>query len=261
VIRACRIRGADGAQVFLSNPRAWASPRFPPERAQAFREAWSESELGPLVAHAPYLVNIASSNPEFLDKSRALAVGTAETCDALGVDALVVHAGSGTDFGMARRRAVETIDAVVGAAGRTRVLVELMAGTKGAVASTIDEASVLLDEIADGSVGICLDTCHLFAAGYAIDTLEGVTAFFHELRGTGLIARVGLVHANDSAFPRGERRDRHAAIGQGHIGEVGFGALLSHPEAADWTFVIETPDDLIPHADQIARLRALAPAG
>lgn len=227
----------------------------------AFREAWVASGLTPLIAHAPYLVNIASANPSFLGKARLLANETIRACDALAVDALVLHAGSGggDEAGEARRRAAATIDEVAAAGERTRVLVELMAGTRGAVASTIAEAAALLDLIADGSVGVCLDTCHLFAAGYAMGSVEGVAELFDELAIRGLTERVGLIHANESAFARGARRDRHAPIGHGHIGTAGFRALLARPEVALRAFVLETPEDTADHAEQIARLRSLRP--
>jgi deoxyribonuclease-4 len=263
VVQECRIRGADCAQVFLSNPRSWAPPRQSPEQAATFREAWAASGLTPLIAHAPYLMNIASANPSFLEKARLLATETVGACDALGVDALVLHAGSGgaAEAGDARGRAATTIDLVAAAAERTQVLVELMAGTRGAVASTVAEAAALLDLVADASVGVCLDTCHLFAAGYGIDSADGLEELFDELAAHGLTDRVGLIHANGSAFGRGERRDRHAAIGHGHIGAAGFRALLARPEVADRAFVLETPGDAADHAEQIARLRSLSPQG
>jgi len=262
VVEECRRRGADCAQVFVSNPRAWAPPSFSDETAARFHQAWAAGGLGPLAAHAPYVVNIASPNRGFLARSRTLARRTAQSCDRLGVDLLVVHAGAGGsgESAGARRRAARTLRETVAAADRVRVLVELMAGTRGAVASTIAEAAALLEEADDDRLGICLDTCHLFATGYGLDATDGVATLFEELRAHGLIERVDLVHANDSAFPRGERRDRHAPIGEGAIGPEGWRALLARPEAAGWAFVLETPDDVASHAAQIALLRSLAPA-
>jgi deoxyribonuclease-4 len=261
VVEECRRRGADCAQVFVSNPRAWAPPSISDETAARFREAWAAEGLGPLAAHAPYVVNIASPNRGFLARSRTLARRTVQGCDRLGVDLLVVHAGaSGDGSAGARRRAARTLRETAAAAERVRVLVELMAGTRGAVASTIAEAAALLEEADEGRLGLCLDTCHLFATGYGLDTTDGVAALFDELKAHELTERVGLVHANDSAFPRGERRDRHAPIGEGAIGPGGWSALLARPEAGDWAFVLETPGDAASHAAQIGLLRSLAPA-
>jgi deoxyribonuclease-4 len=260
VVKECRERGADCAQIFVSNPRAWAGPTIQDDQAAAFREAWRSSGRGPLAAHAPYLVNIASPNPAFLERSRQLASATVLACGRMGVDLLVLHSGAGGTEGDrddARECAAESLRRTAGDADDVTVLVELMAGTSGAVASTIPEAAALLEAADDGRVGLCLDTCHLFAAGYGLDTADGVDELFAELAHHGLTKRVGLVHANDSMFPRGERRDRHENIGDGHIGIDGWRAILARPEATDWPFVLETPGDAERHAADIARLRAL----
>lgn len=259
-VEGCRLRGADLAQIFVSNPRGWTGPRTTPEDAEAFRLEWTAAGLGPLVAHAPYLVNIASPNREFLAKTRALAASTVRACDALGIDLLVVHAGSGgpNEPEAALERAALTLGLIAGEAERVRVLVELMAGTSGAVASTVREASRLIAAADEPSVGLCLDTCHLFAAGYALDTEEGVAALVDELREEGVDDLVALVHANDSMFPRGERRDRHANIGDGHIGLEGWRTIVARPELTRAPFVLETPGDAERQARDIALLRSLA---
>ena len=261
VVKECHDRGADCAQIFVSNPRAWAGPTIRDDQAAAFREAWRTSGLGPLAAHAPYLVNIASPNPAFLERSRQLASATVLACGRMGVDLLVVHSGAGGTEGDrddARERAAETLRRTANDAEDVQVLVELMAGTSGAVASTIPQAAALLEAAGDDRLGLCLDTCHLFAAGYGLDTSEGVEELFGELAAHGLTERVGLVHANDSMYPRGERRDRHENLGDGHIGIGGWRAILERPEVADWSFVLETPGDAERHAADIARLRELA---
>lgn len=259
-IEACRVRGADCAQIFVSNPRGWVGPRTSPEDAEAFRREWAAAGLGPLVAHAPYLVNIASPSREFLAKTRALAASTVRACDALGIDLLIVHAGSGgpAERTAALERAALSLGLVAGEAERVRILVELMAGTSGAVASTIPEASRLLEASEAPELGLCLDTCHLFAAGYALDTEEGVAAVVDELRTEGVADRLALVHANDSMYGCGERRDRHANIGDGHIGAEGWRAIVSRPELAAVPFILETPGDAERHARDIATLRSLA---
>jgi deoxyribonuclease-4 len=259
-IEECRIRGADAAQIFVSNPRSWSGPRVSDADGAAFHEAWSASGLGPLTAHAPYLVNIASPNPEFLNKSRLLATETVRACEALGVDLLVLHAGAGgpAERETALARAAETLRIVTGEADRVRVLVELLAGTNGAVASTISEAQRLLEAAGVERLGLCLDTCHLFAAGYGLDTPEGVGELFAELASADLTSRVTLIHANDSMYERGAHRDRHENVGDGFIGIEGWRALLARPELADLTLILETPGDAERHARDITTLRALA---
>jgi deoxyribonuclease IV len=150
-------------------------------------------------------------------------------------------------------------------AERSRVLIELMAGTAGAVASTFDEARRLFDACiaeAGGSrgdrLGLCLDTCHLFAAGYALDTPDGVRESFDELRRVRLASRLRLVHANDSRYPRGAHRDAHTHIGRGHIGERGFEAILAQPSVRRAAVVCETPGTLQDTAANVAMLGRLA---
>jgi deoxyribonuclease-4 len=262
-VEECRLRGADAAQVFVSNPRAWAGPRVSEEEAAAFREGWDASGLGPLVAHAPYLVNIASPNAEFLAKSRALAGSTVRACDALGVDLLVLHAGAGgpTEPAAALERAATTLRIAVDEAEHVRVCVELMAGTSGAVASTIQDAARLLEAAGEDALGVCLDTCHLFAAGYRLDATEGVDGLFGEISSEGLMDRVVLLHVNDSMFPRGERRDRHENVGDGFIGLDGWRALIGRPEVAALPLILETPGGADRQARDIATLRSLAADG
>jgi len=259
-VEACRERGAECAQIFVSNPRGWAPPPIDDDAAAIFRAEWLASGLWPLVAHAPYLVNIASPKEEFLAKSRALAARTVLSCETLGVDMLVLHAGAGGpgEPGEALRRAATTLRATAEHVSHVRLLVELMAGTSGAVASTVSEAAHLLEVAGVQDVGVCLDTCHLFAAGYALDTTAGVAELFEELRAHELTDRVGLVHANDSMYERGDRRDRHANIGDGSIGSDGWRAILTRPELSDLPLVLETPGDAQRQARDISFLRRLA---
>jgi deoxyribonuclease-4 len=247
--------------MFVSNPRAWAEPRHTGPAAEEFRREWALSGLGPLVAHAPYVVNIASSDPRFLERSRTLGARSVEACELLGVEGFVVHAGSGgaDDPAVALERAAESLRDIASAStGRTKVLVELTAGTRGAVAATFPEAARLFDASgADPRLGLCIDTCHLFAAGYGLDEPEGVETCFGDLRANGLQELLALVHANDARFPRGSRLDRHANVGEGHIGVEGFRAIVNRPDLAGLPVVLETPGDAQSYLRQIELLRSL----
>jgi deoxyribonuclease-4 len=244
--------------VFVSNPRGWAPPRIDDGDAAAFRDGWLASGFRPLVAHAPYLVNVASPNPAFLERSRALARASLDACAKLGVDALVVHAGTGgsDDRDKIVARAAESLRSIAGDGAVTRVLVELEEGIPAASASTIEEAARLLDAADVPEIGLCLDTCHLFATGYELHRAEGIAALFDELRSTGLLERVALVHANDAAFPCGSHRDRHENLGDGHIGLEGFRAFVTRPEVADLALILETPGDAERQTRDIAMLRS-----
>ena len=261
-IESARACGAEAVQIFGSNPRAWALPRIDRARCEAFRAAWSESGLGPLFLHSSYMVNVASPSAEFRGRSRDLATATVALADEIGADGVVVHsgaAGTTTPRAVALGRAVDTFTAVASQARTTAVLIELMAGGRGTVASTLPEARELFDGCDDHpSLGLCLDTCHLFAAGYGLDAADGVSETFAELRALGLEDRLKLVHANDSKGPRGAHLDRHTHIGHGGIGEDGFAAILAQPAVRHAAVVCETPGRLEDHARNVTALRRLA---
>jgi deoxyribonuclease-4 len=257
--------GADALQFFASNPRAWAPRTVPEAAAREFRARLAAEGMGPLFIHVTYLVNVASPNPEFLRKSAASAIADLEAAEALGAAGLVVHSGSGgaqTPRGRALERAVDTITQVARRAESAEVLVELTAGTAGSVAATLSEARELFDGLGTGlPIGLTLDTCHLFAAGYALDEPEGVRSCFEELHALGLGDRLRLIHANDAAFPRGSRRDRHTNVGTGGIGERGFEAILAQPAVRDLVVLVETPGSREERRGDVETLRRLAGLG
>jgi deoxyribonuclease IV len=259
-IPLARETAAEVVQLFISNPRAWSGPRL--ETAKAFGAEWREAAIGPLFVHAPYLVNIASPNPEFLSKSVELCRRSIAACGVLQAGGFVVHSGAGGEAEVADAldRSATVLQATLAETpDETQLLVELMAGTSGAVASTLGEARTLFDAVDDERLGLVLDTCHLFATGYALDEPEGVDACFAELRASGVADRLTLIHANDAKFPRGSRRDRHENIGEGEIGLEGFRAVLRQPEVADISVIVETPHGGELHRRDVNRLRTLAP--
>jgi deoxyribonuclease IV len=258
-IQEAEQRGADCLQVFISNPRAWAGPSYEPDEIAGFRSELAASGLHPCVAHMSYVGNVASWDDATLRQTRELVVESVHACDALGVDLLVVHAGAGGPQGRdaALGTAAASFTEAVQEAGQVRVLAELMAGTAGAVASLPHEAEALLAEVGDDRLGLCLDTAHLFAAGIPLDDPGGVRALSDEMRGRGLAPRLALVHANDSAFERGARRDRHADIGDGLIGRDGWRALTHDPVVGAVPWILETPGDAERQRADIAFLRTL----
>lgn len=241
-VQSAREVGAQAAQLFISNPRAWSGPR--PETAERFGAEWRAGGVGPLFVHAPYLVNIASPNAGFLTKSLDLCRRSVVACGIIGASGFVVHAGAGgpAERNEALRRAATLLQGILlDTPDDTALLVELMANTAGAVASTIGQARELFDEVADERLGLVLDTCHLWATGYALDTPAGVEALFEELATARLDRRLRLVHLNDAKNERGSKRDRHEVVGEGVIGDVGFSALLHRPELRSLSVVVETP--------------------
>ena len=252
--------GAEAIQLFLGNPRAWAGPPVTLEEAAEFEERRRAAGISPVVVHASYLVNIASTSPEFVERSVLLARQERAVAGAMGADGLVVHAGSGGGEGraLALARASSSVRAILEDDGPP-VILELTAGGTGTVASRIPEVAELIDELGgDDRLGICLDTCHLLSAGYPLDDPAVARRPFDELRGHGLAERLRVLHANDSRDARGSRRDRHAHVGQGTIGEAGFAAVLADPALAGCAVLIETPGHEEEDRQNLATLRRLA---
>jgi deoxyribonuclease-4 len=261
VVPGAEALGADAVQFFASNARQWRPPHIADGTAEQFRRAARDGGIRSAFLHAPYVVNIASPNPDFHRRSIELCVASLAAADQLGARGLVVHAGAGGtgEPDEALARAVDALEALAAVDSEARPVVELMAGTTGAVASTIAEA-VRLFEAAHWNerLRLCLDTCHLFAAGYDLHGPDGVGACFDELRSSGLADRLVAIHANDAAFGVGSRRDRHANIGAGGIGREGFAAILARPEVRDCTVLCETPGDEATRRADVATLKELA---
>ena len=257
-----REAGCESLQVFVSNARGWAPPPVDPAADEWFRADLQAAGLGPLFVHAPYLVNFASASPLTRERSREVVAATLAKAAAIGATGVVVHAGaalaSGRTAGLATTR--EALLPVADAAGRDLVL-ELTAGTRGALAARFDEMAELL-AVCDHHprLKVCMDTCHAQAAGYDLGDPAGAVKALDELFAT-LGDRVVLVHANDSRDPVGAGRDRHCPIGTGTIGDQGFAAILAHPGLAPLPVITETTGDPGQMAADVARLRRLRLSG
>jgi deoxyribonuclease-4 len=258
-VGAALAAGCEALQVFVSNPRGWAPPAADPGGDERFRAGLAEAGLGPLFVHAPYLVNFASASEPTWERSRALVGATLERAAAVGAAGVVVHAGAALGAGRARglARTREALLPLLDGAGRPRLLLELTAGTRGALAARFDEMAELL-AACDGhpGLGVCMDTCHAHAAGYDLAEPTGAGAVLDELFAT-LAGRVELVHANDSRDPAGAGRDRHCPIGTGTIGDGGFAAVLAHPGVVALPVITETTGDPEQMARDVARLKRL----
>jgi deoxyribonuclease IV len=252
--------GCESLQVFVSNARGWAPPPVDPAADERFRADLQAAGLGPLLVHAPYLVNFASASPLTRERSREVVAATLAKAAAIGATGVVVHAGaalaSGRTAGLATTR--EALLPLADAAGPDLVL-ELTAGTRGALAARFEEMAELLAACEHHPrLKVCMDTCHAQAAGYDLGDPAGVAKALDELFAT-LGERVVLVHANDSRDPVGAGRDRHCPIGTGTIGDQGFAAILSHPGLATLPVITETTGDPDQMATDLTRLKHLRP--
>lgn len=251
--------GADAIQIFVSNPRAWSPPSLRHAAVNELRERLEGSPVEAVFVHSTYLINVASPDPAFHRRSIDLAIAELGAAAAIGADGLVVHAGAGgaSEREGAVARAGEAVREMASLGGPP-VLLELTAGGAGSVASTIPQAAELLAAVDHPRVGLCLDTCHLFAAGYALDDPDLARTPFDELRDLDLADRLGLVHGNDTRAPRGSRLDRHEHPGLGAIGEAGFRALLADPLLREAAVLVETKGHEEEHGRDVAALRRLA---
>lgn len=254
----------DALQIFVKSPSQWQSKPLLPEDASAFRAAHAASAIGPVVAHAAYLINLAAPDPQILAKSRAALADELRRCEALGVPALVVHPGAhmgaGEEAGLAAiAGSLDAVDAAVDGCP-TRILLEITAGQGTVLGSRLQHlAAIRAQAESRQRLGVCLDTCHAFAAGYAIDSAAGWDDFLAELDTEIGFELVGCVHLNDSVGALGSRKDRHANLGEGCLGVEPFRRLLAEPRLRHAPMILETPfgDDELGHARDLAVLRGL----
>jgi deoxyribonuclease-4 len=258
--------GATAIQIFTKQASQWREPAISDEERALFRSGWESSGVLHANAHDSYLINLASPDRTLWTRSLVSFTSELRRCEALGLDALVSHPGNFIDDraeGLARNAAAIGI-ALATVPGKTRLLMELTAGTGTALCSTFEEMAMLLSLIPSevrSRVGVCVDTCHVFAAGYDIvRDYEGVWSRFDEHIGYGLL---GMIHLNDSKAPLGARRDRHELIGEGYIGEAAFRRIMTDPRLAKVPKVIETPkldDATKTDGRMLKRLRRFAAA-
>jgi deoxyribonuclease IV len=253
--------GAEVVQVFLANSRAWAPPAADPDGDELFRASCSGRDV-PVFVHAPYLINFGSPSPETLARSCAALEFSLRRAASVGAAGVVMHAGSavlGNAWGAAMAQVREHVLPVLDAVGGPPLLIEPTAGGGGALASDAPSLGAYLDALGrDERVGVCLDTCHMHAAGHDLSTAAGFAA---ALRAYGRAAgrgRIRLLHVNDSRDPAGSKRDRHASIGSGSIGLEPFGTLFTSPVTRRVPMVVETLDTQ--QAADIAALKALRAA-
>ena len=256
--------GCTALQVFVKSPNQWKARPIAETEATAFRTAYGASKVGPLAAHAAYLINLAAPVPEILEKSREALADELGRCDALGIPGLVVHPGAfltrTADEGLTA--IAESLDAILASRkGKpSKILVELTAGQGSVLGRSLDELRIIRDRTKRGSeIGFCLDTCHAYAGGYDIASKSGWSDFLAAVERTIGFESIGCVHLNDSQHELGSKKDRHANIGEGKIGAKPFSWFITEKKLAHVPMVLETPlgDDEQGHARDLKTLRKL----
>ena len=239
--------GADSLQLFTQSPRMWRPTNHDPATFDMFRERRAETGMGGVLCHALYLCNLAAPNDDVYEKSVAALSNTMEVAGAIGADAVVFHVGShlGSGFEHGLERVVPALEQVLTlTTDRTWLLMENSAGTGGTIGRSIEELATIFQRLdRHPRLGICLDSCHLYASGVDVADPASLDACLDEVDASIGLDRLRALHVNDSATALGSNRDRHANVGKGELGERGCAAFLSAPALQKLPCVLETPGE------------------
>ena len=261
-VRDGHAMGAGAVQVFTSSPRQWKGGLADPAKAQALKDAWEEGGRPTLVSHDTYLVNLAHPEDDKREKSVACLTEELGRSGAYDIPFVVSHiaAALGQEPDVARRRAVEGIRRVLDdSPSEVTLLMETTAGQGSAMNRAFDEVAAFLHDLnGDERVGVCLDTCHVFAAGYDLRTPEAYGATMDRFDRLVGLDRLKVVHVNDSQKDLGSKVDRHANLGKGKIGLEAFRLLVNDPRFAEKPLILETPTEDDGHARDLETLRELS---
>jgi len=249
-VERAREIGANTFQIFSSSPRMWRAPKIDPKQAARMRELRSKHDVGPLVIHTSYLVNVCSQTHEFREKSVAAFRGEIERALELGAEYLVLHPGSWKgltrDEGLklAAESIQRAIDGLPWQSTRFQILIENTAGAEFSLGGSFEQVAELVARLkAHAPVAVCLDTCHTHVAGYDLLTADGFAETMNQVAATVTFGAVRVWHCNDAKAARGSKLDRHEHIGEGTMGVEPFRWLLNDPRFDHCAFIAETPVD------------------
>lgn len=256
--------GCEALQVFVKSPSQWRGRLLPDDEVETFRRDLAASPIGPVVSHATYLINLASPEADKAARSRDTLGDELDRCERLGISGLVLHPGA--HMGEGDEAALEAIaaglDTVLAERSdyQVRVLLENTAGQGTLVGHRLQHLATIRSGSAHPQrIGICLDTCHAFAAGYPLHEPSGYQEFWAEVWSLFSPDDLGCLHLNDSKTPLASNRDRHANIGEGHLGREPFERLVNDPDLARIPMLLETPmgDDDLGHQRDLDLLKAM----
>ncbi len=256
--------GAQTIQFFLSSPRSWRWKERTEEEKQMFFKKRKETGISPVIVHSSYLFNLASGDKNLREKSIRGVINELQLCEELGIDYYVIHAGK--TKGLTEKEGIKNIinsmKLILSEVElkSTTFLYETLAGQKGEIGKTTEELYQLMEPFTGRKIGICVDTCHIYSAGYKINDEEGFFRYKEELKEKIGLDRVKVVHCNDSKTPFNSRKDRHQHIGEGSIGYAGFENFLNDEYFSNLPFILETPKEGNWDIINIKRLRNLIKA-
>ncbi len=256
-------RGCDTFQIFTGNPRGWKVKDLDREMVEAFRDAVAKSPCSPVIAHMPYLPNLASPKEEGWQRSVDTLILQLRRCEVLGIPYLVTHLGSHLGAGpeSGEKQLTRALSEALAApdTGEVKLLLENTSGSKNSMGSTFSDIGQIINGC-DGNprLGICFDTCHAFAAGYDLTNGSVINATLEEIDAAAGLDRLLVMHLNDTKSPCGSHLDRHEHIGLGGIGKEGMRMLINHPVIRSLPLICETPvDEIRGDAENIQAVREL----
>ncbi len=248
--------GCSAFQIFSRNPRQWKTKELTPSESDMFKEKLGNTSIGPesVVVHMPYLPNLSAPNSEMYEKSIVVLTDEITRCNNLGIPCLVIHLGShlgqGAKNGInqlvnACTKSLQAYNDLGLPRNRVKILLENSAGQKNSIGSQIEEIQSIFNILGKKDYGLCIDTCHLFAAGYDLSTESGVSTLFEKIDSHIGLENIKIIHLNDSKGDLGSNLDRHYHVGLGKIGETGLRYLVNYEKLNKVPFIMETPIDSV----------------
>lgn len=238
--------GINALQIFAKNPRGWTGKELTVEIANLFKEKSEAINLASSVVHANYLSNLATPKDELYQKSKESLIEDIRRADCLGADYVVLHPGNHTGSGVEAgiERVNQALQKIINDFNpEAKLLLENVAGAGTEVGFEFKDLLAMTEGIPLKRIGICLDTCHAFAAGYDLRSKSGFDRLLREIDNTFGLENLAVIHVNDSKGEVGSNKDRHYHIGQGKIGSEGFARLVNHSQLKEKVLIIETPID------------------
>jgi len=244
--------GCETNNIVTRSPRGGAAPKLTKEIVTAFKNECKKYGFTTCYVHTPYFINFASANTRVRQGSATIVRDELNRSSLLGVTALMTHLGSSKDFTIQKAQALVVaglLKLLDGYTGTTKFLIEIAAGQGLILGAKFEEVALYITAVEKknkklkNKIGVCFDTCHAFASGYDLKTPQAVKKTLAHFDQTIGLDRLVLIHANDSKFDLGGKRDRHEHIGQGKIGAAGFRALVTNPKLKNVDFILETPKE------------------
>jgi len=250
--------GATTMQIFTKSGRTWFAKKITQEEAERFKQAVKKTKLIGVTAHSSYLINIASINLKTIKKSLTALVEEIQRCELLSIPYLVLHPGShvGTGEETGIKKIAKNLDRVLKkTSGKTLVLLETMAGQGTNIGYTFEQLREIIDLCEEQKkIGVCLDTCHIFAAGYDINTPEAYENTIKKFTQILGLRRLKVIHINDSKTLCNSRKDRHASLGTGKISPQAFKLIMNDKRLTNIPKILETPEPEL-YAEEIRMLK------